>query len=62
MAARDGFGADVRLAHEVEAPLETGGGLLAARKHFRAQAPFFVHNADVYTDLDLPALYDAPCA
>ncbi|MDF1702502.1 MAG: nucleotidyltransferase family protein [Planctomycetota bacterium] len=56
---RQAYGVDVRIAHEVEAPLETGGGLLAARPHFRAQAPFFLHNADVYTDLDLRALYAA---
>ena len=59
VAAADGYGVDVRIAHEVEAPLETGGGLLAAREHFRADAPFFVHNADVYTDVELEALYAA---
>ncbi len=57
LAARADYGIDVRLSHEVEAPLETGGGLLAARSLFRGDAPFFVHNADVYTDLDLEALY-----
>jgi len=60
--AREGYGVEVRIAHEVEAPLETGGGLLAARPDFREDAPFFVHNADVYTDLDLAALYAAHLA
>ena len=59
VADRDSYGVDVRIAHEVEAPLETGGGLLAAREHFRENAPFFLHNADVYTDLDLDALHAA---
>ena len=54
--ARDGFGVDVRISHEADLLLETGGGLLAARPHFREGAPFFIHNADVYTDLDLDAL------
>lgn len=62
VAARAGYGVDVRIAHEVEAPLETGGGLLAARSHFREDAPFFLHNADVYTDLDLEALHAAHVA
>ena len=56
---RDDFGVEVRISHEVEAPLETGGGLWAARAHLRGDAPFFIHNADVYTDLDLVALYAA---
>ena len=59
VAAANGYGVDVRIAHEVEAPLETGGGLLAARPHFREDGPFFLHNADVYTDLDLGALLAA---
>ncbi len=59
VAAADGYGAEVHIAHEVEAPLETGGGLLAARAHFREDAPFFIHNADVFTDLDLDALHAA---
>ena len=57
--AQDGFGVDVRISHEREALLETGGGLLAARPHFRSGAPFFLHNADVYTDLDLERLRHA---
>lgn len=59
VVARGGFGADVRFSREVGEPLETGGGLLAARAQFRQNAPFFIHNADVYTDLDLAALYGA---
>lgn len=62
VAARDGYGVEVRFAHEIDEPLETGGGLLAARPHFREDAPFFLHNADVYTDLDLEALHAAHVA
>lgn len=60
--ARGGFGVDVRFSDERDRLLETGGGLLAARPHFRTQAPFFIHNADVFTDLDLEALYQAHTA
>ena len=54
---RGGFGVDVRFSPEADAPLETGGGLLHAAPHFRRDAPFFLHNVDVLSDLDLGALY-----
>lgn len=56
---RDGFGVDVRISREEERPLETGGGLLAAASHFRGRAPFFLHNVDVLSQIDLEALYAA---
>jgi N-acetyl-alpha-D-muramate 1-phosphate uridylyltransferase len=56
---RGGFGADVVFSHEERAPLETGGGVLAAAPLFRRDAPFFLHNVDVLTDADLRAMYDA---
>jgi N-acetyl-alpha-D-muramate 1-phosphate uridylyltransferase len=56
---RDGFGVDVVFSHEDDAPLETGGGVLAAAPHFRRDAPFMLHNVDVLTDADLRALYAA---
>ena len=58
--ARGGFGVDVRISREEgERPLETGGGLKAAAAHFRGDGPFFLHNVDVITDLDLGALHRA---
>lgn len=57
--SRDGFGVEVRFSREDPGPLETGGALLAARKHFRGDRPFFVHNADILTDLPLEAMYEA---
>jgi len=54
---RHGFGVEVCFSHEVEVPLETGGGLLLATRFFRRDAPFFLHNADVLTNLDLGRLY-----
>lgn len=50
------FGADIRVSHESPAPLETGGGLVAARAHFRGDRPIVLHNVDVYTDLPIEAL------
>lgn len=59
LAERDGFGVDVRLSPEPDAPLDTGGGLLHARSHFREDAPFFLHNGDVLTEAPLARMYDA---
>lgn len=59
VAAKDGFGVDVRLSEEPEDRLETGGGLLHAREHFRGDAPFFLHNVDIVCEMDLGAMYRA---
>ncbi len=53
LAARDHFGVDVRVARESPSPLETGGGLFAARAHFRGDRPIVLHNVDVFTDLPI---------
>ncbi|MEX1181861.1 MAG: nucleotidyltransferase family protein [Gemmatimonadota bacterium] len=57
--ARHGFGAEVHFSHEPDAPLDTGGGLRQAVPLFRRDAPFFLHNCDVVSDIDLRALYTA---
>ena len=59
VAEHEGFGVDVRFSHEPDAPFDTGGGLLRARAHFRADAPFFLHNGDILTDAPLAAMYAA---
>lgn len=55
---------DMRLevSRENELLLDTGGGLKKAAWFFDDGRPFFVYNADVVTDLDLGALYDAHLA
>jgi MurNAc alpha-1-phosphate uridylyltransferase len=50
------LGAEVVVSREEERPLETGGGLLHARRCFRGDRPILVHNVDVVTDADLRAL------
>jgi NDP-sugar pyrophosphorylase family protein len=59
LKAKDGFGAEWHLSLEREPPLETGGAILHARGFFRADAPFFLHNGDILTDLPLGDLYAA---
>ena len=61
--AHEGFGCDVHISHEADIPLETGGGLMKAAGYFEMQASHFVvMNADILTNLDLPALYKAHLA
>jgi len=56
------LGADVRVSREPVEPLETGGGLYAAREHFRLDRPILVHNVDVVFEADLAALVSAHAA
>ena len=55
----DDFGVDVRISHEPDEALETGGGLKFAEAHFDKRAPFFIHNSDIYTTINLEELYRA---
>ncbi len=62
LESRDRFGVDVLVSEEAGAPLETGGGLLHARRHFRGDEPFFLHNVDVVSDVPLSHLFRAHVA
>ena len=54
-----GGAVEVAVSDEPDGPLETGGGIKRAAAFFRRDAPFLVHNADVLTDVDLRALWEA---
>lgn len=60
--ARDGFGVETIFSREDPGPLETGGALLAAQAHFRGDAPFFLHNADILSAIPLGEMYAAHVA
>ncbi len=49
------FGVSIRLFHE-EQILGTGGGINNARSFLDGDAPFFVHNCDIYSEADLAAM------
>lgn len=57
--SRDGWGVEIAFSHEPDRPLETGGGLLNAAHLLRRDAPFFLHNTDILTDLPLGEMYEA---
>lgn len=56
------LGAEVRVSREEAEPLETGGGLMHARAHFRGDRRVLAHNVDVLLDTDLAALVAAHAA
>ena len=52
------FGVQIEFSHEVDEPLDTGGGVAHASWFFD-QKPFLVHNVDIMSNIDLRRLYDA---
>jgi NDP-sugar pyrophosphorylase family protein len=54
---RASFGIEVHFSPEIERPLETGGGLLAAMPLFESDLPFFIHNTDVLSEISLADMY-----
>jgi NDP-sugar pyrophosphorylase family protein len=59
LRAGNNFGLKLELSREAGFPLETGGGLKKAASFFDDGKPFFAYNADVYSEMDLGALYAA---
>jgi NDP-sugar pyrophosphorylase family protein len=59
---KNNFGIRIEVSHEVERPLETGGGLKKAAWFFDDGAPFLICNADVLSNIDLKKLYAAHLA
>ncbi len=49
----DNFNSNIELSDEKDELLETGGGLVFARKHLDYGENFIIMNADILTDLDL---------
>lgn len=47
------FGVRIHISDETPKLLDTGGGILAARRWLDGNDPFIVHNADILTDIDL---------
>ena len=52
------FGLNIHISDERALLLDTGGGILHARRFLDGDEPFLVHNADILTDADLDVLID----
>ncbi len=55
LASKGNFGLRIEFTREVQL-LDTGGGLKNAARFFRDGRPFFLHNVDVLSDIDLEGL------
>lgn len=53
------FGLDIRLSDETDLLLDTGGGIRKAMRLFDNEQPVLVHNVDIFSCVDLKALYCA---
>ncbi len=51
------FGLDIRLSDETDLLLDTGGGIRKAMRLFGSGQPVLVHNVDIFSGVDLKALY-----
>ena len=53
---KENFGAKIDISDEKDELLETGGGLIFAKKYLENEENFLIMNADILTDLDIIAL------
>jgi NDP-sugar pyrophosphorylase family protein len=51
------FGLDIRMSDETDLLLDTGGGIRKAMRLFDDEQPVLVHNVDIFSSVDLKALY-----
>lgn len=56
LSANGNFGVKIHISSERGKLLDTGGGLLAAKRFLDGSEPILLHNADVLTDMPLNAL------
>lgn len=52
------FGLDICLSDETDLLLDTGGGIRKAMRLFGNEQPVLVHNVDIFSSVDLKALYN----
>ncbi|SHK31991.1 nucleotidyltransferase family protein [Epilithonimonas mollis] len=53
LAENDKFGANIEISNESEELLETGGGLLFAKRFLENEKTFLIMNVDILTDLNI---------
>lgn len=53
LAENDNFGANIEISNESEELLETGGGLLFAKRFLENEKTFLIMNVDILTDLNI---------
>lgn len=58
LKSKNNFDVNIVISDERDELLETGGGLLKAADFFSDGKPFFVHNVDILSDIDLKKMYE----
>lgn len=56
LAENDNFGANIEISNESDDLLETGGGLLFAKRFLENEKTFLIMNVDILTDLNITNL------
>ncbi len=56
LAENDNFGANIEISNESDELLETGGGLLFAKRFLENEKTFLIMNVDILTDLNITNL------
>ena len=56
--SKNNFDINIVISDERDELLETGGGLLKAADFFADGKPFFVHNVDILSNIDLKKMYE----
>ena len=51
--ANNSFGIDIHISDERPTLLDTGGGIVRARRWLEGSEPILIHNADIFTDFDI---------
>lgn len=58
LESKNNFGIRISISDERDELLETGGGIKKASYFFNESTPFFVHNVDVVSNIDLEAMWN----
>ena len=58
LQSKNNFEINISISDEREKLLDTGGGLLKMANFFSDGNPFFVHNVDILSNIDLKKMYD----
>ncbi len=55
--SQNDYGLQIIFSDEREKLMDTGGGIVKARPFLESKGPFLVHNTDIFSSIDLTALY-----
>jgi NDP-sugar pyrophosphorylase family protein len=57
LASKNNFGLTVDISDERNYLLDTGGAIKKASRFLEGNEPFLIHNVDIFSDVDLEAMY-----